>query len=154
MITLTRDQQDHEYSAGAHGYYIKLSPSLGVKVIHSPIYRNKTKAYKSFAWREARLEARILDMAFETGIVPRCYGATIVRVKGGYRLGVLMQHLGNKTLGESAHYYDESDISVAIHEKLEEIGIYHQDLHEDNIMVYRGKFYAIDFSPNCVTLEE
>lgn len=152
MIVLTQQQEDNAH-VGAHGSYIKLSPSLGLKVIHSVKYKSRAKAYRCRAWREARLEAELLDIAFESGVVPRCYGATLVKVKSGFQVGVLMQHLGSTTLSNSK-FYDEFDVQEDINNKLEELGIYHGDLHEDNIMVYRGKFYAIDFSPNCVSIDE
>lgn len=152
MIILT-EQQTSQAFQGQHGWYVKLSPSVGVKVIKSSIYKSKAKAYKSRAYRLATQESANLQLAFETGVVPRCYGVTIVKVKRGYQVGILMQHLGTLTLSNS-EFYDTFDIYEGICDKLEEVGIYHQDLHEDNVMVYRNKFYAIDFSPLCVTLDE
>jgi|GEM_PF-5556526 len=151
MIILT---QEHEILSisGIHGAYIKLSPSVGIKIVHSPAYRSKAKAYRSRAYRRAKEESETLQYAYETGVVPRCYGVMLVKVKSGFRVGVLMQHLGTLTLSNS-EFYDNADVFDDINDKLKEIGIFHGDLHEDNVMVYRGKFYAIDFAPNCVIVK-
>lgn len=151
MITLTNEQQNSSIS-GLHGTYLKLSPSVGVKIIHSPTYRSKSKAYLSRAFRRAREESDTLQYAYETGVVPRCYGAVLVKVKSGFRVGVLMQHLGTLTLSNS-EFYDCAAVYYDIKDKLRELGIFHNDLHDDNIMVYRGKCYAIDFAPECVTVK-
>lgn len=138
--------------AGVHGTYYKLSPHVGIKLIHSKVYPSVKRALASRAFRLASDEAAILVHAEETGVVPKCYGVTVVSVKSGFRVGVLMQHLGQTTLADTEHY-DDADIYDQLMESLEEVGIYHGDLHEDNIMVYRGKFYAVDFSPESVTVK-
>lgn len=149
MIALTRSQQG---LSGKNGTYYKLNNNVGVKVIHSKEFKNVTKAFRSKAYREAVEEACLLSEAYETGYVPQCYGVTLVKMGAGYKVGVLMQHLGNTTLSES-EFYDDAEIYNDINNSLKDLGIYHGDLNEDNIMVYRGKFYAIDFSPDCVKIK-
>jgi RIO-like serine/threonine protein kinase len=149
MITLPNDNR----IGGAHGSYVKLSPSLGVKIIHSVKFNNIAKAYRSRAYRNALREAYILNVAFESGVVPRCYGVTLVRVKKGYRVGVLMQHLGSTPLFESEFCDKFSEAFDEINDRLIELGIVHNDIHDENVMVYRGKFYVIDFSPDCVKMK-
>jgi RIO-like serine/threonine protein kinase len=147
MIKLAKYEDGFE---GAHGRYVKLSPSLGIKVIHSPLFKSIAKAYKSHAYRQAKKEAELLTSAFESGVVPRCYGVTLVKIGNRFKVGVLMQHLGSTPISESDFYDQVSEAYDEINDSLMELGIYHNDLHEDNIMVYRGKFYAVDFSPKCV----
>lgn len=147
MINL---QDFQELAQGAHGIYYKLNNTLGVKIIRSKTFKTVREANKSRAHGRAIRESELLTEALESGVVPRCYGVTLVKVRNGYRVGILMQHLGNKRLAETEHI-ERGDIYEDIHEKLMELGIDHGDLHEDNIMVYRGKFYAIDFSPQCVS---
>lgn len=137
---------------GIHGEYFKLSDQVGVKVIHSKGYPSIKKLVSSNAFQKAKREAEILMIAEETGVVPKCYGLTVVKSKSGFRAGVLMQHLGQVTLADSDQY-DNSEIYDYLVESLKEVGIKHWDLHEDNIMVYRGKMYAVDFSPDCVSVK-
>jgi RIO-like serine/threonine protein kinase len=150
MITI----QENTGSGGAHGKYVKLSQSLGVKVIHSDKFPTIQKAYRSHAYKLARKEAEILTLAFESGVVPKCYGVTLLKVGRGYRVGVLMQHLGSTTLDESEFYDRYTEAYDLINDSLMDVGIRHMDLHEDNILVYRGKLYAVDFSPSCVNISE
>jgi RIO-like serine/threonine protein kinase len=165
MMILTK-QQIEDAPGGAFGRYVKLSPSLGIKLIYTKHdyygdnaskrlkgFRSIAKAIQSWAWREANIEADLLFAAQDSGVVPRCYGATVVMVGSRYHVGILMQHLGGKPLSEHENY-DSVEVFDYLHDKLEELGIYHGDLHEDNIMVYRGKYYAVDFSPYCVNMED
>lgn len=152
MITLTNSQLNKTLE-GVHGGYIKLSPSVGIKIIHSRIYKSRAKAFRSRTYYLANEEAEILKVAYDSGVVPRCYGPTVIAVPGGFKVGVLMQHLGSLTLSESV-FYEDNEIYDNITERLGELGIKHFDLHEDNIMVYRGKFYAIDFSPESIELKD
>ena len=143
---------NYESMGGIHGDYYRLSNAVAVKVVHSKVYSTIRKAQNSAAYRNALDEAAIIALAEETGVVPRCYGVTLVAVRGGYRVGILMQHLGQVTLADSEHY-DDSEVYEHLYETLKDVGIDHHDLHEDNIMFYRGKFYAVDFSPECITVD-
>lgn len=147
MITLTKEQLDRV--TGVHGAYVKLSNTMGIKVIHSKPFRTQAKAYRSQAYKLAVRESYNLQVAYDSGVVPRCYGIMLVKTKAGYRVGVLMQHLGATPLAKS-DFYDSHEVFDDLTERLKEVGIYHADLHEDNIMVYRGKFYAVDFSPQSI----
>lgn len=151
MITLPKG---HEGREGQHGSYVKLSPSVGVKVLHSKVHKTQRAAYSSNSYKLAVQEVEILRQAFDSGVVPQCYGITLVRVKGGYRVGVLLQHLGVTTIDKSEFSEDNAiEVMDYIKEELRQVGIIHGDLNEDNIMVYRGKCYAIDFSPQCIDFE-
>lgn len=165
MLTLTK-AQILDAPGGSFGRYVKLSNSVGIKLIYTngkyegenalrklKGFRSVAEAMRSWTWREANMEADILFQAQESGVVPICYGATVVMVGSRYHIGILMQHLGGKPLSETSHY-GEADVYEYLYEKLEECGVSHGDLHEDNIMVYRGKFYAVDFSPYCVMVED
>jgi tRNA A-37 threonylcarbamoyl transferase component Bud32 len=163
MLTITKKQIE-EAPGGAFGKYVKLSPSLGIKLIYTKGeyyddmrkfkgFRSISKAIQSWTWREANIEADFLFAAQESGVVPRCYGATVVLVGSRYHIGILMQHLGGKALADHENY-DSVEVFNYLHDRLEDLGIYHGDLHEDNIMVYRGKYYAVDFSPYFVNMED
>jgi RIO-like serine/threonine protein kinase len=94
-------------------------------------------------------------MARDSGIVPRCYGVRIVRRGKSFRVGILMQHLGNKRLADlSLPDKKISGIYDKLHDGLISFGVEHKDLHDENIMFFKNKFYAIDFSPECVEVPE
>jgi tRNA A-37 threonylcarbamoyl transferase component Bud32 len=147
MITLRKKKKT---GGGSYGSYYKISKTRGVKVLYSEGFTSKRKALTSEVYKDAKLEASLLKQAQATGIVPRCYGVTLVKKGKEYAVGIVMQHLGNKTLADSS--YCETAAYDEIMEKFEEFDIYHSDLHAENIMVYRGKIYAIDFSPDYVTI--
>lgn len=148
MITLPK----YETSGGGYGSYYELSATVGVKVLHRKNFKSMKKALNSRLYREAMKESELLCMAFESGVVPRCYGVTLVKDDEGYGVGILMQHLGNKTLRDKG---DRTEAYDTIQDALEEVGLRHLDLHRGNMMVYRGKYYAIDFSPDFIeTLED
>lgn len=147
MISLNRNTIKGR--EGANGEYVKLSSQIGIKLIHSKLFTTQTKAMKSTAWKLAMGESENLKLAFDSGVVPQSYGVSLVKVGSGFRVGVLMQHLGGTTL-DNSEFYDDVDVYEHLRDKLKEVGIKHFDLHGDNIMVYRGKCYAIDFSPQCI----
>jgi tRNA A-37 threonylcarbamoyl transferase component Bud32 len=143
MITLP----EHNTSGGAFGTYYKLSPSVGIKVLKTR-YPSIKKAVAGRAYKAATKEVELLSLAKESGVVPIVYGVTIVRDGSKYAVGILMQHLGDKTLDKLQGKFTEAYDTV--NDALLDIGIEHGDLHEQNIMYHRGKFYAIDFTPNFV----
>jgi tRNA A-37 threonylcarbamoyl transferase component Bud32 len=146
MINLPMFQTD----GGSFGSYYQLSGAVGVKVLHGVRFTSMKKALASRTYRLAAKEASLLCQAEESGVVPKCYGVTLVKEGNKYGVGILMQHLGTKTLSMSGAC--ESVAYDTVNEALREIGIVHDDLHNRNIMVYRGKYYAIDFSPNFVKI--
>lgn len=146
MITLPNRMT----GGGSFGEYYPLSKGVGVKVLYRK-YKTLKKAVNSATYKQALKEAQLLAMAQESGVVPRCYGVTIVKDGNKYGVGILMQHLGNKTL-ENASEHEMSKAYDEVNDALLDIGISHYDLHEHNIMKYRGKYYAIDFSPKCVMI--
>lgn len=146
MIKMPRFETD----GGSYGIYFELSASVGLKVIRTAKdFPTVAKAVSSRTFKRAQKEAELLDLAFETGVVPRCYGITIVKARRGYAVGILMQHLGHQTVEEA----QESEAYDFITDALAEHGIKHKDLHRNNIMVYRGKFYAVDFDSRFVRVK-
>lgn len=139
---------------GAHGTYFKLTRTRGIKVLKGS-FRSLASAYNSYTFDLAKEEAELLVMAEHTGIVPKCYGVRVVRRGHSYRVGILMEHLGNKTLEDMNFNIDkESKIYDNLNETLNLAGIEHSDLHSKNIMFHRGKCYAIDFSPGYTFVME
>ena len=155
---------------GGYGDYFVLDDNTGVKVqrLASGEYsfsdRNQflsvEQAMKSEALTAAKVEANALYLAEPSGIVPKCYGLVLVKRGQFYSVGIMMEHLGNQRLTDLMPYrYDLTieaqrereikiqDIKRPLFEKLQACGIKHEDLHNSNVMVKDGKYYAIDFSP-------
>lgn len=139
-ISLTNKQAS---SGGCYGRYYKIDSKIGLKVLRGKGSGSIDKLLRSRQWREAKREAKLLELAQATGIVPKCYGVFIVEKDGRFFAGIAMQHLGNTTLGESSISY--WDIAEDVNDKLDSVGIAHGDLHDENMMVYRNKIYVIDF---------
>lgn len=151
MITIPKTTD--ETPSGAFGVYFKLREGKGIKVLEAK-FRSQVAAYNSYEFDLAKEEAEILKAAQESGVVPKCYGVRIVRRGNGFHVGILMQHLGNKTLRKLRYNWEkQSDIYDSLNDALEDVGVKHNDLHVDNIMYYRGKYYAIDFSPEVSSIE-
>jgi RIO-like serine/threonine protein kinase len=149
------DSKKHKRSgSGSYGEYFKLGKGKGVKLLRGR-WETKAKALNSRAWRLANKEADLLDIAKDSKVVPKCYGAKIVKSDKQFRVGIVMQHLGNTTLNETGLMDEEhSDVRDILMEALEDVGIIHTDLHGDNIMYYRKKFYAIDFTPFTIKVDK
>jgi RIO-like serine/threonine protein kinase len=149
------DNKKHKGSgSGSFAEYFKLGKGKGVKLLRGS-HRTRASALKSRNWALAHREADLLDAAYCSKVVPKCYGVKLVKYGNHYRVGIVMQHLGHTKLNETNLNLSEgSDIRDLILEALEDVGITHTDLHSENIMVYRGKFYAIDFTPFAIKVDK
>lgn len=141
---------------GAYGTYYPIGEGKGIKLLNGTDmfmdkdFRTIKEAKASENYVFALDEADLLKKAYRSGVTPKCYGVRIVKLPNGrYVPGVVMQHLGNKTL-EKLPSKEYNNVESEIWETLEEIGIIHQDLHPGNIMKFKGKYYAIDFSADLI----
>lgn len=144
-----------EHGSGVSGIYYKLNEKVGVKILEGKPFKTIAGAKRSERMEEAKSEAQNLQDAYETGIVPACFGTGIFRSPGNtveYNVGVVMQHLGSRTLS-TLKKVDKSAVVHQLLDQLEEFGINHEDLHEENIMLFRCKYYVIDFDPCLVSVE-
>ena len=138
--------------SGQYGTYFRIGKKRGLKVLRGT-FRSIQSAYNSATFDLAKEEASLLEMAYESGVAPKCFGVRIAKRGSVFRVGILMQHLGNKTLADLNLDEDkESKIHDRLKLELEVVGLDHCDLHNRNIMFYKSKFYAVDFSPECVDM--
>lgn len=137
---------------GSYGTYFKLSNTRGVKVLHGA-FTNFMAALNSWEMDEARKERDLLNKAFRSGITPKCYGVTVVQSGRQFRVGIVMQHVGDQRLSEVSTG-NSYGIIQGLSEKLRAVGIRHTDLHDYNVMKKGKKFYAIDFTPGCIMEEK
>lgn len=135
---------------GEFGDYVQLTRGRGIKLIGRE-FKTAEDAYCSDNFAEAKEEADLLREAQASKVVPKCYGVRVIRHGKHFRVGILMQHLGKKRVSDMNINEDEfNQIRARLWEKLFDSGIEHNDLHDKNVMFYRKKFYAIDFSPDCI----
>lgn len=143
---------------GIDAHYIKLSKKKGIKVYR---YRFKSMEDKGFqyAYSKALFEVRMLKRARKVyKHIPWCYGLRVIRLQEeGFCIGIILQHLGNTPLDvilrtkESGYDFETGENVIdKIHQKLRKGQIYHFDLHQDNIMVHKGRFYVIDFACSAI----
>lgn len=101
----------------------------------------------ALAWREFYL----LSYAYVTGIVPKVYTVRILKREGLYYPVIIMQHLGNKVmLNMNIKKTTRDEVIDKLSSKLLHYGIEHNDLHPRNVIKYRNKWYAIDFTPDYI----
>jgi tRNA A-37 threonylcarbamoyl transferase component Bud32 len=143
---------------GSYGSYFHLGDNLGIKLYHRNEYVYK-KADDSIYLETYLYEAKkeynnIISARRRYPLIPKTYGIRILKIKGEMRVGILLQHLSNKTLSKQ---YIEGGISAMItkiENKLKTLGILHTDIHGDNVMFYKGLYYIIDFGASHVSLSE
>lgn len=145
-------------NSGCFGSYHRVGKDMGIKVLEG-CFETEADAKNSCNWQDAQEEAYAMRRAQKSGIAPKCYGVYVVRnsdsAEGNYYVGILMQHLGQNLLG---HRMDkgivsgmrQEDIQDEIRKKLLKVGVEHGDLHRENVIYFKRKYYALDFGPNAV----
>lgn len=141
-----------EIGGGSYASYFKLNEEVGVKVIDGG-YHTEREVKFSQEWKDAKKEARLLTGAYASGVVPYCYGAKIIKRHRRWYAAIVMQHLGDVHIFQ-VKKLDKMSNYDKLHDALDKIGYSHCDLHGSNIMVYRGKLYAVDFSPDFITVKK
>lgn len=131
-------------STGYFAHYYQISPSKGIKLLHQPFNTYK-EAICSKEYQEALKEVDLLNKAKSRfNRVPRCYRVRVI-LQEVYRVGIVLQHLGEETVGIGCSIYQlQNDLCRA--------GITHKDLHGSNIMRYKGELWVIDFSPEYIEI--
>lgn len=77
-------------------------------------------------------------------LVPRCYGTLVFKdSENRYRMGILMQHIGETSLWKLP--INHSEIYENVQKSLNKRNFAHGDLHSKNIMHFKGKFWPIDY---------
>lgn len=125
---------------GYYGDYYRLNALQGVKLIGRAMPR--VEVPRSSWGILARLEGHYMKSAYP--IAPRHYGTVLVRYKGSYCLGVLMEHVE----GEAAEL-TEAELE-GIQEAIRDKGLLHKDLRPDNVLRTSKGFRVVDWGPNGV----
>lgn len=143
---LSKNISKTDYSGkGAYGRYYKLSSKKGIKLLEDK-YITYDDALNGYRIKEAIKEVELLREAKSRyKNIPTCYGIKIIEKQGIFRIGIVMQHLGETTAMDVEGFTDEK--KCKLEKDLLDIGIKHRDLHLGNIMFYKNDYYIIDFTP-------
>jgi len=146
-------------SGGANGVYFQLNNRKGIKTVQSyngepEYFKTKREAQKSQWIDELELECKVQSEAYRRApaVVCKPYGVKAIRLSQGWVVGIEMEHLGRVTLEDSGKNFD--NVMFNLCEKLEKAGIYHHDLHENNVMVSKTRIKVIDFDPHLVAFDK
>lgn len=144
----------NESGSGCFGSYYQVSKHRGLKVL-ATAYDTVRELLTSSTYSDAKQEYKILKRLRNSKFTPKPYGIKIIQEGQEYKVGILMQHLGNRTLSSTVCSERRGNrVSQMLLEVLEHYGIVHKDLHWGNIMVktVNGKkqYFAIDFTPEYI----
>lgn len=144
---ITNDSQK-----GGSAYYVQLTKTKGVKVIKS-CFLTKEILISSYQYESILKEKEIYDDLHSCGcdFIPKCYGTAILKSKLGFQIGLVLQHLGNVSLNDlNMTYAQWKDIAIEFEEKLFKFGYDNRDVHNDNILLFEGRYWLIDLEPKYV----
>lgn len=145
----------HTHSpSGSYGSYIQLTAKKGIKIFDRGQFLTKEEAKAGHTYIDAKEEKEVYDYLHAKGcdFIPVCYNVAFIKIGEFWRVGLILQHLGNVRLYDYSREYDERyKVINEIEEKLNDLGVYHKDVHDQNIMHYEGRFWAIDFGKKYIT---
>lgn len=145
-------------SGGCHGIYFQLNQFRGFKTLqHS--YR-KPRFYKTKITALASVTAEKLKKEYEThlkayrlapSVVCQPFGVKAYRLQGGWVVGLELEHLGKTPFFNSKTNPEKLDrMRDEMTQVLQQAGVFHQDLHDANIMVHKRQLKVIDFDKRFV----
>lgn len=149
-----------EFPNGCSGAYIQVSKDIGVKIYGYP-ERQISDLTHHIEWAETE-HKRLKRTKIAYKYVPKSYGVKIFNTKSGYRVGLVMQHVGDTTLKDLRRkrvpylnkkvFLDKTaDIIInKLRRKIRHKGQSHNDLHAKNVIYDKGKFWVIDWESSCV----
>jgi tRNA A-37 threonylcarbamoyl transferase component Bud32 len=135
---------------GGNGIYIQLSSKRGIKILRHCEYKSFEELIRYDAMRSMYQEAAVMKRAKVLyPYIPNCYGVRMLKVDSFYTIGIIIQHLGNKRIGDVLENYPS--IIVDLERTFWKLGINHHDMHANNVMYFRGKYWVIDFGYVTIT---
>lgn len=137
---------------GCYGKYYQLSSTKGIKVIQG-CFNTIEEVINSDELNQAIQEAVLLKQArARYEYIPKCYGVKIISFGGSYKVGILMQHLTGPLAEDFCDYEEYDQVRATLTKTLRDKGIVHSDLHGNNVIRYKDKWWVIDFTPSCIKL--
>lgn len=137
-------------SSGFYGRYYQLSSKRGIKINYAE-FDNTDDPNFSALLNIIKKDATNLKIARKRfRFVPKFYAIRILTINGKIRIGIEMQHLGNKTASSAKISYDHD----SIYSTLKKRGIVHTDIHAANLMWYKNRIWVIDLDSSHVTIHK
>lgn len=130
--------------SGVYGSYYQLNRTSGVKMLHERVSSMKNLKFPLSLLRSVENEFRLLKRAAKKKLAPKPRYICLVERNKKFGLGIVQQHLGNTRLADLPHI-NHDFIADDLYRKLRKLKIEHCDLHNENVMFRRGRYYAIDF---------
>jgi tRNA A-37 threonylcarbamoyl transferase component Bud32 len=141
---------------GAYSAYYILNKTDGLKVMQCKGYPSIKKLKSSVMWRNTTKESTLLKKANKRGdFFPKFIKTVPVKFGRVYYPAIVMQHIkGIKAFDYYKSVQDRNYVLDRMTGELMDIGIHHEDLHGDNVIVCRKtlKHYVIDFTPEFVSM--
>jgi len=137
---------------GCYGSYYKLSKYRGIKLLFKE-FQTIEKLKNSIIYKKAKKECKILKTLTKRkcNFTPKCYGLKIIKFDNHYRIGIILKDLGNTSLF-NIDKIESNEKNRMIRnfgkELRQKYKIINKDIHDGNIMFYKGKFWVIDFTPS------
>lgn len=140
---------------GSWAEYIQISAKKGIKLFRGRC-SSIEELFKSREFEVASNEVKKLKKSRKLyPYIPACYGLKIMRIRDVYKIGIVLQHLGDRRASDNIPSYGHpqyTNISEKIHNdiwtiqtELRRAGINHNDLHTDNVMIFKDRYWPIDF---------
>ena|SRR5688572_18326928 len=140
----------HNAPKGGNGVYIQLSKKRGIKILRAE-YETLEELKEYNRIENVLNEARAMKQAKRLfPYIPDCYGVKMLKIGDYYNVGIIIQHLGNKCIGDITEEY--LPIVWKLEDDFRKLGICHNDIHSHNVMYFRHKYWVIDFA--CVYISK
>jgi len=150
--------EDNDCSVGSYSLYTHYM-GVGAKLIINGTRHHNLANIKSSstalrdteAFNDAKREFEIIKQAESSGVTPYGYGAHAIKTSHGWVAVIFMEHCGITVEEADLCEYEVESVMEELKETLEEsTGIYHQDVHERNVVYLDGTYKLIDFSPSWI----
>lgn len=143
-------------SGGAFSSYYKYNKTQGIKVLYSDGHRSIKALRNSQVWKRATRENTLLRKCKQRYYyIPQTFGVYPIKIGYKYYPGIVMQHIHGFFLEANETDNPEADIVLKkLHRQLSRKGIYHGDLHGENVIVTEtNTCYVIDFTYDLIELD-
>ena len=144
--------------SGLFSKYYTLNETTGIKVIGANHDRDEGTKFLSLKemkevpeyFQRVKREYLLLKKLEVSGRTPKPYRLRIVKIQKYYFVGIEMEHISGKELGET-RFISKCKALDLLNGAMKKLGCYHGDLHDGNaILSDSGKIFMIDLSPSFI----
>ena len=149
--------------SGYNGSYLKTSPKKGIKFIDHPLLPEdlNNAEYFSHILDDIKKEFLCLKLAHSRAKdnVPKPLNLVLIKTLDEeedlecYYIGYEMSHINGSHLKGKYTSRNNRKTVNELFVKLAKKGVFHLDLHSENILKHGNRLYAIDFDPRFIRFE-